>query len=284
MLAVLMTCSLWVGPQRASAWETVTAASTNRDVRQSAINQIPFKELTRETQEKLVNVVNSPSVYRRLPVERIECDPELYLFLIRYPEVVVDIWKLMGVSRLAAQRVAPYTITAADGGGTTCKVDLVYGTPNLHVFYAEGNYTGSMFAQKVDGRCVLILKSDYTRGPSGRTIVTNQMDVFLQVDHGAIDLFARTLNPVLGKSVDPNFAQAALFLERLSSAAESNGPGVETMSMRLNGVQPNIRNGFAQMASGVQSRTVQRIQSGPAQTPRTNASQLSQRSGSRRTQ
>jgi len=282
MACIVTFVSMSLNAESAFGLESLSNAVTSRTARQTAINSIPYDELTAKTQKKLIQVLNKPTLYRRLPIEQIECDPELYLFLVRYPEVVVDIWRLMGATHLGAQRTGPYSMQAKDGAGTTCNVELVYGTADTHIFYADGAYTGSMVPGRLQGRAVLILHSDYKRGPTGRTIVTNQLDVFVQIDNGAIDLVARTLSPLMGKSADLNFVESTRFLSRLSNAAERNGSGVAMMSYRMTGVDANVRSGFAKMAEGVQSRTAQRTQSASAISTRRAANELSSTSQSTR--
>ena len=90
-----------------------------------------------------------------MPRHTMECDPQLYLFLIRNPEVVVNIWDVMGATQIEMQRTGPYTFNATDGAGTKSKVELAYGTNNLHIYFGDGLYEGSMLGQRVPGRAVL---------------------------------------------------------------------------------------------------------------------------------
>ena len=44
-------------------------------------------------------------MFRRLPIRTIECDSEMYLFLLRHPDVVVNIWQVLGVSQLEVRQI-----------------------------------------------------------------------------------------------------------------------------------------------------------------------------------
>ncbi|MGE3780589.1 MAG: hypothetical protein AB7F89_25595, partial [Pirellulaceae bacterium] len=74
-----------------------------------AIKLIPFDKMTDDAQGKLWRIVSQPSLYRRLPVTRMQADPDMYLFLIRHPEVVVNMWDLMGVTKVQIRRNGNYT-------------------------------------------------------------------------------------------------------------------------------------------------------------------------------
>ena len=78
-------------------------ASTSSQDRDAAVRSIPFDQMTPETRAKLWPILSRPDIYRRLPVVSIDCDPDLYLHMIRHPEVVVNIWHLMGITQVEAQ-------------------------------------------------------------------------------------------------------------------------------------------------------------------------------------
>lgn len=236
-------------------------ANSSRASRDEAIARIPFDELNEDVQTKLRGVVTSPSIYRRLPVKAIDCDPEMYRFMVRYPEVVVNIWELMGLTNIKVERTGPYTFRAADGAGASGDIDLVYGNQNTHLFYLNAEYSGSLFKRRITGRCVLLLTSEYTRTDDNRSRVISQLDMFLQLDNVGAELLAKTLQPLVGKAADHNFVETAAFVGRVSQAAETNGFGVQQLSYRLTKVAPEIRNEFAQIAGRV-SRTP--LPAGPA--------------------
>src|SRR6266699_3796117 len=70
-------------------------ATNNRAARDEAVKSIPYDKLSGEMRTRVSTVVNNVSVYRRLPTQSIDCDPDLFVFLVRNPEVVVDIWRVM---------------------------------------------------------------------------------------------------------------------------------------------------------------------------------------------
>lgn len=232
--------------------------STSRAARDDAIRSIPFDKLTDEMQARLSGVISNASIYRRLPVETIGCDPDMYLFLVRYPEVVINIWDLMGVTNVSAKRVGPYMLDAFDGVGTRSRVELVYGTHDTHILYGEGVYSGSLLARNVRGRSVLVLQSRYAQLSDGSVRITNQLDVFVELDHVGAELFARTLQPLIGKSADHNFVEITSFIGRISEAAETNGPGVQRMAANLQKVDPEVRQRFSELAATVYQRAALR--------------------------
>lgn len=226
--------------------------------REEAIRSLPLKNMTAETRRKLMAVIERPTVYRRLPEQSIDCDPALHLFLLRNPEVVVNIWQVMGISNMTAERQGPYAWKGNDGQGTICDIELVYGTDDLHVLYSDGCYEGTLIKQKLTGRCVLILKTAYAQTANRRWAVGNRMDVFLQIDNQAADVVARTLSPLVGKVADGNFHECCYFSSRLSQTAEQNPQGMQRIVEKLKQVEPPVRDEFAKITAAVQQRAALR--------------------------
>ena len=209
--------------------------------------------MTPNVRQKLNPILRKPSIYRRLPVQVFNCDRDMYLFLLRYPEVIVNMWELMGATKVTLNRTGAYSFKATDGAGTDCKAELVYGTRNQHIYYAEGTYEGPILRNKIRGRCVLVVTTGYTNRAK-RDLVSHRLDVFLQIDNIGAEILAKTLHPLVGKSADHNFAETTKFIGQVSQAATKNGPGLQRLSHRLKRVQPPIRDQFSRIAMVVNTR------------------------------
>jgi hypothetical protein len=245
--------------RRASAADPVPKGTASRAAMERAVAAIPFGQISDEARAKIAPVVERSSIYRHMPAQTIEADPDLYLFLVRHPEVVVNIWELMGISNVTMRRTGPFSIHAVDGSGTTSDVELIYGTPNLHLYYATGIYEGALFKNRVNGRCVLLLRTEYTQLRDGRVQVASHLDVFVHLDSTGAEALARTLHPLVGKAADYNFLESTIFLGRISESAETNGPGMERLAGRLQKVEPAVRQRFAELTAAVSERAAARV-------------------------
>lgn len=237
-------------------------------MRAEALRAIPFDEMTEANQARLMAVAGKPAVYRRMPVQVIGCDPDLHVFLIRYPEVIVNIWQLMDITKVQLKRTGPFSFEAADGAGTVTRVELIYGRPDLHVFYASGYYEGPLFRNRIEGDCVLLLRSSFAKRDD-RVYVTNSLDVFLRMDRVGADILLKTLHPLMGKAADYNFVETAKFIGQVSQASENNGPGMERLASRLTNVDPNVRETFSRFAGVAYQRSLlrQNAQTSQPQSP-----------------
>ena len=230
-----------------------TGGSGSRKQRKNALDAIPYSSMTTDAARKIQDVVNKPSIYRQLPIKMIDCDPRLFVFLVRHPEVVVDVWQQMGVTQLTLNRVGDFNFRASDGAGTTSQIDLVYGTPNLHIYYGTGVYEGPLFKQNIRGQCVMVLRTDFLPGDGRRTVRT-RLDVFMKLDTGMADAVAKTISPLFGRTADTNFVETAGFLEKFSLAAEQHGPRMQDIAARMRTVSPSVKQQFVAVASTVADR------------------------------
>jgi hypothetical protein len=228
-------------------------ASTSEEDRIAAVKAIPFSKLRDDVKVKLLNVVEKPSLYRRMPDQLIDCNPDLFVFIIRYPEVLINIWDLLGISNVEIKRTAAYEFDVTDGAGTVTTAELVYGTKNLHLIYAEGAYEGPVLKRKLSGRCVLLLQSDYSLNDAQRPQIANRLDAFVSIDSAGAEMVAKTLHPVMGRTADHNFQETAGFIGRLSQAAEANGEGFGKFANKLQLVEPKVRADFQKIIANISS-------------------------------
>lgn len=218
------------------------------------VAKIPFSELNQDARAKINSVLDKPSFSRRLPTESIPCDHDLFLFLVRHPEVLVNIWDVMQITRVELLRVADFEFRGNDGAGTTCQSELIYGTPNLHIYYGTGIYSGSLAARNVSGKCLCVLRSVTGKDAAGNPTIGSQMDIYMKLDSLGADLVTRTLAPVVGKTADSNFRETAHFISQLSRVCETNPTAIQDMAQRLTKVQPEIRQKFSECAMQVAMR------------------------------
>lgn len=239
-------CSL-VGAAEPWMRDSASSAATQSN----AVDRIPFARITGGAGENIRAVVERPSFFRRLPTQTIECDPELYRLLVRHPEIIVNIWDLMGITKVEVKRIAPYVFKGHDGAGTTCRAELLYGTSDIHIYYGNGSYSGTMAARDIDGRCVCVLHSTSSKSREGHPTMTVSMDVFMKLDNFGADLLTRTLGPLVGKTADYNFVESAKFVAQLYELCRDNPVAAQQLGSRMTKIDPAVRTKFLQVAAKI---------------------------------
>lgn len=234
-----------------------------RAERESALSALPLDRLTPTARKRVEQIISHPTMFRRLPTQGMDCDRDMFLFLVRYPEVLVGIWDVMDITQVQMRRTGPYNLVASDGQGTTCEIELIYGDSKTHLYIARGKYEGSMVAKPITGSGVFALHSSYARSSSDRETIGGQMDVFLELDSLGADLVVRTLGPLIGKSADHNFTETAKFISQISQASEVNPEGVKKLGQQLPQVSDPVRTRFIDTAIAVGIRHGNPIDSDP---------------------
>jgi hypothetical protein len=231
-------------------------ASTGAAARQDAVRGIPLQKLDAASRAKVNAVLANVTAFRRLPVRVIDCDPQLHLFCVRHPDVLVNIWEVLKLSQLQVRQIGPDKYRVVEKDGTTATFEYVYRSHDTHIVYVEGTYAGNAIIRQVKGRGLMVLKTGHVREPDGRYYITNRLDAFISVEPGMAELLTRTIHPMVGGTVDNNFTQTVAFLGNLSRTAEVNGRGVQRLAEKLAHVQPEVRKQFAELAAGVATRAL----------------------------
>ncbi|WP_283432733.1 hypothetical protein [Neorhodopirellula lusitana] len=213
--------------------------------RQGILNSLPMDRLTTDARKRILDIAEKPTLFRQLPSQVISCDRDMFLFLTRNPDVLVGLWDLMGITKVQSKRIAPFQLEASDGVGTVCQVDLVYGDDEQHIFVVDGSYDGRMVPTPIRGKGVFVLRSTYAAGADGQTTISGTLDCFVQLDSLGLDLIARTLSPIIGRSADANFMQTAQFIAQVSQSSAHNPSVMLDIASRLPQVDPPVRESFS---------------------------------------
>ena len=254
-LFALVLSLAWQLPLEAAPPPDPFKASTSRAAREAALGSIPFDQLDAAGQGKVASVLSDVAIFRRMPVHVIRCDPDLYLFLVRHPDVVINIWEVLGVSKMTMRQTSPNTFEIAEEDGITGTVEYLYRNHDTHLIYVEGSCNGPLFAKPVRGRTLMLLKTGYVREPDGRYYITSRLDAFVHVASDGAELLTRTFQPLVGKVADINFMQTSGFLGSLSRCAEMNHRGMQRLAVKLVRVPPEVRQQFAHLAERVAQKT-----------------------------
>ena len=255
-LAVAL-CSLLVAPQSLSG-AAPSQASSSRTVKNEAIKAIPLAKLDPQDRAEVSAIVKNTSIFRRMPVQVTECDPHLYLFLVQHPEVIVDIWQVMGISKVTLERTGENSFAANDGSGTTGSVKICYASQDTHVIIAEGSYIGPLSDRPLKAKCVMLLKSGYMQETNRRWYVTSRLDAFIQMENVGVEILAKTFQPLINKSADYNFAETAGFVSHVSKTAEANPAGMTRLARKLVDVDDTTRERFVELSTQVAQRAAER--------------------------
>ncbi|MEX0643044.1 MAG: hypothetical protein WD468_10110 [Pirellulales bacterium] len=238
-------------------------ATSSRAARDEAIRAIPWQSFAPDDRRRAQSVIQNTSIYRRLPTRIIDCDPDMFAFLIQHPEVVIDVWRLMGVSRITLDKMPDGTFRGTDGNGTVGNVRYLHTSfgpdaKTVAIVYADGAYDGKPFPTTLKAQSVLVLRATAVQETNGRHYVTVRVDSFVHVQQMGFELVAKTVQPWLNKTADQNFIETLSFVSNFSRTAEKNPQGMQRLSTRLPSIDDPTRNQLVQLCYRAADRYAQR--------------------------
>ncbi|MFM8804748.1 MAG: hypothetical protein ACKOK8_12695, partial [Planctomycetia bacterium] len=192
------------------------AGSSSRESRRRALAARPLDRIAEPQRRAIEPCLRAATLYRRLPAETVACDDELLDFALTRPEAIVDIWRVLGISRLTLDPMGPRQWRLSDGYGTVGVIRLVHqerqGRGGLLVFHGRGAYTGPLSPKNLTGSCVLLVRhAPAMPAVDGRQRQTVQIDTFLDMDGVGLEIVTRTLQPLIVRSAASNLHEICVF-------------------------------------------------------------------------
>jgi hypothetical protein len=224
---------------------------------------IPWKQIAPQYRRAAQRVVNDASLYRRLPTRVIDCDPDVFTFLLQHPEVVVDVWRVMGISQIALDKMPNGAYRGSDSLGTVGTVRYVHthwgnNAENIAVIYADGAYDGKPFVKPLKAQSVILLRSESVQESNGRHYITVRIDSFMKIEQMGVELVAKTVQPWISQTADRNFIETLTFVSNFSRTAETNPQGMKRLATRLNAVDQPTREELVALCFRTAERYAQR--------------------------
>ncbi|MGD9855761.1 MAG: hypothetical protein AB7U20_12520 [Planctomycetaceae bacterium] len=212
--------------------------SSSRRHRQAAVDDLPQQNLTPQQRQVVVDVLDSTSVFRRLPAFRCELDPRVHDYFIRYPDVAVSIWRAMAISCLEMTQTNPrqYEIDTRDG--TTGVVTVLHQTRESCLVHCEGLFKSPYLKDAIHAKSLMHLKTKFTADRDGRIYATHQADLFVSFPSQKVGTIAKLISPVSNAIIDRNFQEISLFIHVMWLAMTKQPGWVEQIAGRLEGVPP----------------------------------------------
>ena len=121
-------------------------ALTTPAARQDAIEALPLEKLDPVARGKVRGVLSKVTAFRRMPIRVVDCDPDMYVFLSRHPDVVVNVWEVLGIGKMTLRQIGSNTYHLVDSAGMQARVEYLYHSHDKVVIYAEGTRRARLLA------------------------------------------------------------------------------------------------------------------------------------------
>lgn len=179
----------------------------------------------------------STTLYRRLPAETIACERSLVEFVLEKPETLVDVWRVLGISRVALDPTGEAAWRLSDGYGTTGTVRLLHHDrgprESLLVYHGQGGYEGPLSPRALTGSCLIVVRHRGVVGAGGEPACRIEFEAFLDVDGLGLEIVTRSLQPLIVRSAAANVHEISLFVGQFARAAARNPAAVARLADRM---------------------------------------------------
>lgn len=247
--------------------EVLTEGNSSKKIKPEAIQALPLNLLHPTHRSQVSQIVNSSTLFRRLPTVSMQVEPAVHEFFARHPEVAVSMWRVMGISEFSMQQVKPGRYQADAGDGTRGQIDVVYQTANECVAICDGLFQPSLPIKPIRAQCVMHLECSQRKLQSGAFLLTHRIDLFVSFPSQPVKVAAKIVSPLGNSIMDKNFIEVSRFVKMMSLAMERRPDWVETIGKRMEGITPQRRQEFLNLVidtfSTVRKRHVSQFMRNP---------------------
>lgn len=215
----------------------IQSKGTSSDkIKKAALTELPLDKLSPQNQVRVQSLLDEVGYFRRLPTTMFAVEPDVYAFFIRYPDVAVSIWRVMGISEMKMWQTGPNEYEGDSGDGSTGTIDVLFRSVDQNLLLCEGQYQSPILKKPIKARSLILLKSEFSKDAEGTIFVTHHADMYVTFPSQTIETAAKILSPVTGPMADRTFTEMSLFL-RMMSLAMTRRPGwVDQVAGQLEGV------------------------------------------------
>ena len=235
--------------------QALADAVSDRGTRQYVSSELQaLQGLSRDDALRIQSVLRNVTVFRRLPVYRIESDKSMVMFLVNHPDAVVNIWEKMGISQISVRERGEGLYEVSDVAGTSGWMKRLWAGENGILYYLEGRYQGALLKNDVRGKVLVLARFSSAQNAEGTEMVTCYVDTFLSLEQKSVDLGVRLLFPMLGKVADNNLEQTLAFVRWYSDGCKSSPAMLSSYAMELKNISMETRQGLARQTQLMAAR------------------------------
>ena len=230
---------------------------------QASLKTLPWDDLSTATQQKIRSVTTGTPLFHRMPQQTIYADPEIYHFLLRYPDLVTGFWEHLGAAHLSLYEIKEDQYLFKETIGTTALVEVLHRTNDLCITYAKGEYRGPLMAKALQGDVILILRTKCTRDEMNEPMIECNLDIFVQFNSVGVDVLAKLFFAAFTKVMDGNFEVSTSFISQVSRAAAHNTAVLKSTAEEIPSIRQSIFVEFCEVVDRAAMRYARRNQSVP---------------------
>lgn len=222
-------------------------------LRDSRSQQLPWNKMSRASQQRIRDVLDSCAQYRQLPELHYEVEPEFYQYLVEHPDVAVSTWRVMGISKVQMWQTGPLEYEATAPDGSIGLADVLYRDDSQCLLLCDGTYSNPLLPRPITAAGLVWLRYDYRPAKDGTTHVRQRMDVFVSFPSTTARAMALLVSPITNMMMDRNAFEVSLYAHMMCQAAHKDPEWIEEIAMQMDGVLPQRRRELTALVRSVET-------------------------------
>jgi hypothetical protein len=205
---------------------------------------LPIAQIPAAYRDQVAEVVAEHTLHRRGKSDAFPCNKYLYLCLLNEPALTLALWKDLGDSPAQLNQIGPDSYQGLDGAGTVARWDYLLRTPELHVMFADIEYTSPRTGSKLRGRLVMLMRISFSSRAGGEQWVHHELEAFVKIDSLGWKAVATTVRPIVERVLEEQLQEAGWFVSLMGRLVETYPVWAIQVAAGETGVRSDLKENF----------------------------------------
>lgn len=230
--------------------QMLNKGNSSRAMLREALSELPLKQLEIEQIDRVNEILENRSMFRRLPSISIDAGTDVYSYFTTNPEAAVGIWRVLEISKFKLNQKAPSVWFGDAGDGSKGTIEILQRSPKHMLLLCEGEYKSPLLLKPIHARALMHLRTN-ARPDGDEPGIVHDVDLFVTFPSQTIDTIARVISPISHMIADRNFQELSLFVRFMQVAMERQPGWTERTIQRINGITRQQREELMKLSAGV---------------------------------
>lgn len=224
------------GQRQELSVKIVQRAASSKAIQQSAIDDLPFRQMTAENRKRTQEILRSLSMFRRLATIEFKTHADAYAFFATHPDAAVSIWRAMEISKFQMWQTGPAVYEVESEDGSLGVIEVLHSDSTHKLVLCHGAYNNPLLIKPIQAIALMHLRTSFSDADNGLKLVTHYVDLFVSFPSQTVETAAKVISPISYLIADRNFREISLFVQLMSQAMQNQPGWVERLVGRMDGV------------------------------------------------
>ncbi|MFO0948839.1 MAG: hypothetical protein U1D30_23445 [Planctomycetota bacterium] len=185
-------------------------ASTETSDHSRALARLPLDSIQGPHRERVLEILKTPVLYRRGPVEAYPCHPQLLEWLMNHPVAVAEFWRQLGML-LSEVETIEGGYQCREGNTALVKFYQIHAVPNLRIVYCTGEASRPPLPGKLRAEIVYVYRYHFAKQPDGQYFVIQQIESYSTAPGATLKAVMKLTRAATNRLVDQSMQDMTIY-------------------------------------------------------------------------